>query len=130
MRASPADSSLDVTSSAAPFTAQTVSGQSNGLMTTPAVTTAATAQMIAWGDIVLSGIWRFQIIRRSGPGSGSTFRPRLGYVRMVPFSTRSKELPFPAPDAREGIEMPCGVLSRADRSDLDSLVPVSGRSSN
>jgi hypothetical protein len=48
----------------------------------------------------------------------------LGYVRMVPFSTRSKELPFPAPEAREGIEMPCGVLSKADRSDLDSLTPA------
>jgi hypothetical protein len=52
MSASPADSSPDITSRVAPVTAHTDSGQSNGLMITRAVTTAATIQMIARRDIV------------------------------------------------------------------------------
>jgi hypothetical protein len=52
-------------------------------------------------------------------GSGSTFRPRLNYVRWSHFQTRlptrSKELPFPAPDNREGIKTPYGRVVEGGR---------------
>jgi hypothetical protein len=66
-------------------------------------------------------------------GSGSTFRPRLNYVRWSHFQTRlptrSKELPFPAPDNREGIKTPYGRVVREVGSDLDSHMPAKGQSS-
>jgi hypothetical protein len=46
------------------------------------------------------------------------------------FPTMPKEQPFPGPDTREGIEMPCGLLSRGIRRDLDSLMPTKGQSSH
>jgi hypothetical protein len=47
MSASRGESSPDSTSNAAPVTAQIASGQSKGLMMTPAVAIAATVHMIA-----------------------------------------------------------------------------------
>jgi hypothetical protein len=77
------------------------------------VTTAATVQMIAWGDIVLAG-YVVKIFRRSGPGERIDISAEAGLRADGPFSNEVEGADVPALTLAKGSKCHAAVLSRAD----------------